>query len=154
MQTSKIRNIDVMHCWLWPRQMTDPSSRQRGRPTLTKLQLSDSIKNLVSGPRLGLTPRLTYQVTVGRNVTFIWDKDRLTAYPNSRFPQPLQADVGMQLETCHVYLLTIHHLAIFVDNIHIPTKVNVVKSPKHKLATRLFFSRQLMPLHKPRNRGV
>jgi hypothetical protein len=49
--------------------MTDPSSRQRGRPTSTKAQLSHSSKSLVLGPRRVLTPRLTGQVTVRRNAT-------------------------------------------------------------------------------------
>jgi hypothetical protein len=49
--------------------MTDPSSRQRGHPTSTKPQLSDSNKNLILGPTWGLTPRLTGQLTVGRNLT-------------------------------------------------------------------------------------
>jgi hypothetical protein len=49
--------------------MTDPSSRQRGRPTLTKQEISDSNKNLVLGPTWGLTPGLTGRLTVSRNVT-------------------------------------------------------------------------------------
>jgi hypothetical protein len=53
----------------YPKQMTDPSSRQRGRATSTKPQPSDSDKNLVLGPRWGLTPRLTGRLTVSRNVT-------------------------------------------------------------------------------------
>jgi hypothetical protein len=58
MLTDNIVNIDDMYCWLWPQQMTDLSSCQRGRPILTKLQLSNSNKNLVLSPRRGLTPRL------------------------------------------------------------------------------------------------
>jgi hypothetical protein len=49
--------------------MTDPSSRQRGRPTSKKLQLPDSNKYMVLGPRWGLTPRSSGRMTVGRNVT-------------------------------------------------------------------------------------
>jgi hypothetical protein len=47
---------------------SDLPSRQRWRPTLTKLQLSDGNKNLVLGPRWGLIPRLTGRMTVGRKV--------------------------------------------------------------------------------------
>jgi hypothetical protein len=43
--------------------------RQRGRLTLIKPQLSDSNKNMVLGPRWGLTPGLTGRLTVGCNVT-------------------------------------------------------------------------------------
>jgi hypothetical protein len=39
------------HCWLWIRQMTDPSFRQRERPISTSLQSSDSNQNLVLSPR-------------------------------------------------------------------------------------------------------
>jgi hypothetical protein len=49
--------------------MTDPSSRQKGRPTSTELQMPDSKKNLILDPSRGLTPRLTDRVTNGRNVT-------------------------------------------------------------------------------------
>jgi hypothetical protein len=56
-------------CWLWPRQMTDPSSSQRGRPTSIKPLLSDSNKNVFLGPRRALTPRLTGRLTVCRNMT-------------------------------------------------------------------------------------
>jgi hypothetical protein len=35
--------------WVW--QTTDPSSRQRERPTSASLQLSDSNKDLVVSPR-------------------------------------------------------------------------------------------------------
>jgi hypothetical protein len=38
---------------------------------MTKSQLSGSNKNLALGPRRGLTPRLTGQLTVGHNVTLI-----------------------------------------------------------------------------------
>jgi hypothetical protein len=68
MRTSKILNIDIVYCWLWSRQMTDPSSRQRGRPTSTKPQLSNNNKNLFLGPRWGLKPGLTGQLTIGRIV--------------------------------------------------------------------------------------
>jgi hypothetical protein len=40
-------------------QNTDPSFRQRGRPTKTRRQLSNSNKYLVVSPRWGSTPRLT-----------------------------------------------------------------------------------------------
>jgi hypothetical protein len=49
--------------------MTDPFSRQRGRPTSTKPQLSNNNKNLVLGPRRDLTPRPAGLLTVDRNVT-------------------------------------------------------------------------------------
>jgi hypothetical protein len=49
--------------------VADPSSRQRGRPTSTKPQTSDSNKILVLGPRWGLTPGLTGRLTVGRSVS-------------------------------------------------------------------------------------
>jgi hypothetical protein len=62
-------NIDVMYCWLWPRQTTDPSSPQRGRPTSTKPRLSWQHKNLVLGPKWGLTPRLTDWPSV---VLWLW----------------------------------------------------------------------------------
>jgi hypothetical protein len=51
--------------------MKGPSSRQRGCPISTKLQLSGSNKNLNLGPRYGLTPRLTGKLTVCRNVTLM-----------------------------------------------------------------------------------
>jgi hypothetical protein len=40
-------------------------------PPSTKLQMSDSNKNLVLGPRWGLTPRLAGPLAVGHNVTLI-----------------------------------------------------------------------------------
>jgi hypothetical protein len=49
--------------------MTDPSSRQRGHSIATKPCMSDSNKNLVLGPKWGLTPGLIGRLTVGRNVT-------------------------------------------------------------------------------------
>jgi hypothetical protein len=61
--------VDAMYCWLWWRQMTDLFYCQRGRPTSAKPQLSDSNKSLVLSHRLGLTPRLTGRLTVGRNVS-------------------------------------------------------------------------------------
>jgi hypothetical protein len=48
---------------------TDPSSRQRGRPTKTGPQLSESNKYLVMNPRWGSTPRLTDLLIFSRNVT-------------------------------------------------------------------------------------
>jgi hypothetical protein len=65
--------ISSIQC-IWLQQMTDPSSHQRGCPTLTKLQLSDSNKYLVLDPRWGLTPRLIGQLTVSCNVTLTWTK--------------------------------------------------------------------------------
>jgi hypothetical protein len=53
----------------WQLYTTDPSSCQRGRPTLTNLQLSDSNKNLALGPTWSLEPRQTDRQTVGPNVT-------------------------------------------------------------------------------------
>jgi hypothetical protein len=47
--------------------MTDPPSRQRGRPTSTNPQMSES--NKISFDRWGLTPKLTSRLTVGRSVT-------------------------------------------------------------------------------------
>jgi hypothetical protein len=92
--TSKIVNIDNMYCWLWPRQMTDPSSRQRGLPTSTKPQLSDSNKNLVLGPRRGLTPRLTGRLTVGRNMTLTLTKPVSRVKSESwRLPEPLETKI-------------------------------------------------------------
>jgi hypothetical protein len=49
--------------------MTDPSSRQRGCPTFTTPQLSDSNKNLVLGSTEALDQDMTGRLTVGRNVT-------------------------------------------------------------------------------------
>jgi hypothetical protein len=46
---------------------TDPSYRQRGRPTSTKPY--DSNRNLVIGPNGCLTSRQTGQLAVGRNTT-------------------------------------------------------------------------------------
>jgi hypothetical protein len=54
-----------------PTQHIHQSSRQRGRPTWTKPQLSECNKYPVLGPRWGLTPCLTGRLTVGRNVTLI-----------------------------------------------------------------------------------
>jgi hypothetical protein len=54
--------------------MIGPSSGQRKSPTSTKPQLSDSNKNLVLGPRRGLTPRLTGRLTVGRNMALTLTK--------------------------------------------------------------------------------
>jgi hypothetical protein len=39
------------------------------RPTTTNPQLSESNKNVVLGPRWGLTPRETGRMTVDRNIT-------------------------------------------------------------------------------------
>jgi hypothetical protein len=50
----------------------DPSSRQRGRPTPTKPQLSDGNKKLVLGSQKGLDTK-TGRLTVGRNVTLTLD---------------------------------------------------------------------------------
>jgi hypothetical protein len=44
-------------------------SHQTGRPTSTNPQLSYSNKNLVLGPRWGLTPRQTGRLIVGCNIT-------------------------------------------------------------------------------------
>jgi hypothetical protein len=52
--------------------MTRPSSCQIGRPTSTKPQLSDSNKNLVLGPRRGLTPRLIGGLSIGGNLTLTY----------------------------------------------------------------------------------
>jgi hypothetical protein len=75
---SNVRTQQLKNCWkrcflCGPRRgyirsqflfvssvMTDPSSRQRGRPTSTKPQLSDSNKNLVLRPTWRLTPWLTW----------------------------------------------------------------------------------------------
>jgi hypothetical protein len=53
-------------------EVSDPSSRQTGRPTSTKPELSKSNKNLVLGLWWGLRPRQTGRLTVGRNVTLTW----------------------------------------------------------------------------------
>jgi hypothetical protein len=37
--------------------VTEPSSRQRGRPTSTKPQLSDSNKSLALGPQKGIVTK-------------------------------------------------------------------------------------------------
>jgi hypothetical protein len=61
-------------------QMADHSSRQRGRPTRTTPQLSNSNKYLVMSPRWGSTPTLTEWLIVSRNVTltltlnWLWQK--------------------------------------------------------------------------------
>jgi hypothetical protein len=52
-------------------QMTDPTSRQRGRPQMKRQKLSKKKRSLVKSPRLGSTPRLTYWLTVSCNVTLI-----------------------------------------------------------------------------------
>jgi hypothetical protein len=52
--------------------MTDPSSRQRERPTSTNLQLSDSNKDLILSPRWALYSKTDWpngRLTVGRNIT-------------------------------------------------------------------------------------
>jgi hypothetical protein len=61
---------------------TDPTSRQRGRPTSTNPQLSKSIlrekgEKWSRVPDGCLTPRRTGRLTVGRNVT---STSTLTAY--------------------------------------------------------------------------
>jgi hypothetical protein len=65
----QIVSIDVIYCRLCPLEMTDPSSRQRERPTSTIPQLPDSTKNLIFGPDGCLTPRQSGRLTVRRNVT-------------------------------------------------------------------------------------
>jgi hypothetical protein len=47
---------------------TPPAVRE-GAPRWQNRKLSDSNKNLVLGPRWGLTPRLTGRLTFGCNVT-------------------------------------------------------------------------------------
>jgi hypothetical protein len=54
-------------------------SHHRGCPTSTKLQLSNSNKNLVLDPRRGLTPRLTGQLTVSHKVTLTEVSQKSTA---------------------------------------------------------------------------
>jgi hypothetical protein len=49
--------------------MTDSSSREKGRPTSTEPQLTDSNKNIVLGHGWSWKPRLTGRQTVGCNVT-------------------------------------------------------------------------------------
>jgi hypothetical protein len=59
--------------WVIALQIADPSCRQRGRSTETRLQLSDSNvlagSNLVTSSRVGSTPRHTDWLTVSRKVT-------------------------------------------------------------------------------------
>jgi hypothetical protein len=50
-------------------QTTDPSSRQRERPTWTNPQPPDGNKNLILSPRRGLALRQTGRLTVGRNIS-------------------------------------------------------------------------------------
>jgi hypothetical protein len=50
-------------------QTTDPSCRQRERPTSTNPQLSDSNKNLVVSPRWVLYSKTDWQTSVGRNIS-------------------------------------------------------------------------------------
>jgi hypothetical protein len=75
--------------------VTDPSSRQRERPTLTKAQLSHSNKNLVLGPRWGLTPRLAGRLTVRCNFTLT--STLLTAISRQRGYDTRTMTVGVQL---------------------------------------------------------
>jgi hypothetical protein len=57
-----------------PKHHSHQSSRQRGRPTCTKPQLSECNKYLILGPRWGLTLRLTGRLTVvDLNVTLKFD---------------------------------------------------------------------------------
>jgi hypothetical protein len=72
---STSRNVTLTFSQLL-RQMTDPSTRQRGRPISTIPHLSDSNKYvyLVLDPRWGVKPRLTGRLTVGRNVTLTWSQ--------------------------------------------------------------------------------
>jgi hypothetical protein len=49
--------------------MTDTPSRQRGRPTSIKQQLSDANKNLVFGLTFGLTTRQTDRLPVGHDAS-------------------------------------------------------------------------------------
>jgi hypothetical protein len=72
-------------------QMTDPSSRQRKRPTSTNLQPPDSNKNLVLGPKWGYTPRQTGLRVVGRYETLTWtlsvfNRRAYTERPTPPFP--------------------------------------------------------------------
>jgi hypothetical protein len=48
--------------------VTDPTSRQRGRPTETRQQTLDRKKYLVKRPQSGLDT-MTYGLTVSRNMT-------------------------------------------------------------------------------------
>jgi hypothetical protein len=60
---------------------TDSSSRQRGRPTKTRLYLSNSNKYLITSPRWWLdteTYWLTDWLTVSRNVTLTLEATKLT----------------------------------------------------------------------------
>jgi hypothetical protein len=61
------------------RDLTSPSSRQRGRPTETRPQLSKSNKYLVMTPRWGSIPRLTDWLAVSHNVTLTLRLDKLVA---------------------------------------------------------------------------
>jgi hypothetical protein len=49
--------------------MTDPTSRQRGRPKWTGQQLSQGRKHLVMSPSWGSTPRQIDRLTVSCNMT-------------------------------------------------------------------------------------
>jgi hypothetical protein len=70
--------VDRSIAWNWTcviaLQITDPSSRQRGRPTSTNPQLSknnqrEKGKNWSRVPDGCLTPRKTGRLIVGRNIT-------------------------------------------------------------------------------------
>jgi hypothetical protein len=84
--------------WLW--QMTDPSSRQRGRPTKTRPQLSNSNKLLVMSPRWGSTPRLTDWLTDWPSVAmWLWlEESKLAQHAYEEG----QKYVGMKRRSCRL----------------------------------------------------
>jgi hypothetical protein len=72
-KTVKSKHILTAYRWLKQLTMTAINDRpvrsSKRAPPSTKLQMSDSNKTLVLGPRWGLTPGLTGRLTVSRNVT-------------------------------------------------------------------------------------
>jgi hypothetical protein len=74
------QTVDCSITWSWTcviaLQITNPSSRQRGRPTSTNSQLSknnqlEKGKNWFRVPDGCLTPRRTGRLTVSRNITLM-----------------------------------------------------------------------------------
>jgi hypothetical protein len=91
----------------------DPSSRQRGHPTATTPQLSDSNKHLVLGPKRGLTPRLqsqSYVTTDDQTVSKSWFRgpsgshDRILISGWHLLFYRYRAPPLMRGRVCHLYV--------------------------------------------------
>jgi hypothetical protein len=97
-------------------QMTDPTSRQRGRPQMTRQKLKKKKRSLVKSPRLGSTPRLTDWLTVSRKVTLTltwawWNPTVVHCY------NPLVALVVTIADAC--YCLTHMSIACYTYAYHL-----------------------------------